>query len=65
MRSYWHPYTDDAPDAMIDVTGKTAVTVLGIINPEAPTVDDAYRLAHALQHLRPFNDPRLGCIMHR
>ena len=65
MRSFWHPYTNDAEDAMIDVTGLSAVSVLvRVINEQEPTAEDAYRLAHALQNHRPFNDPRLGCLRH-
>lgn len=62
MRVFWHPYTNDAREAWVDVTGKTGAEILIDIANGDPDVGDIVRLEGAIRRRGPFNNPRHGCI---
>jgi hypothetical protein len=63
LRTFWHPYTDDAPEAMIEMTDCDPVAFLrrrGF----APNLSEAGLFRRAYEEKRPFNNPKLGCLRH-
>lgn len=62
-RTFWHPYTDDAPEAQIEMIDCDPVAFLrrrGF----APSLGDAGTFRRAYEEKRPFNHPHLGCLRH-
>ena len=59
---FWHPYTDDSPEAEIDVSGWSEAHIIATAARVLPKAEDCHRLDEALDRLAPFHDPKLGCI---
>lgn len=61
MRTFWHPYTDDTSEAMIEMLDVDPIAFLrrrGF----APNLSQAGLFRRAYEEKRPFNDPHLGCL---
>ena len=62
MRVFWHPYTNDAREDWVEVTGKTGAEILIDVADSDPDVGDILLLESAIRRRSPFNSPRQGCI---
>jgi hypothetical protein len=60
-RVYWHPYVNDDPSIMVDITGLAGRSLLKAIGVDA-NIAEATRIAETGMAGRPLNDPRLGCL---
>lgn len=70
MRSYWHPYGNDDPERMVDVTGHNVWQILNRLQLEGivfdfPVSEQALGdLSRAMLRGRDVNWPWFGCIRH-
>jgi hypothetical protein len=63
LRTFWHPYTDDAHEARVEMVDCDPVAFLrrrGL----TPNLSEAGLFRRAFEEKRPFNDPKLGCLRH-
>lgn len=62
-RTYWHPYTQDARDHWVNVTGLNGLAAMRKIGLPG-SLHDAFRFDWAIANRKPLNSPSLGCIVH-
>lgn len=62
--TFWHPYTDDSPEARIRMDCVDPVAFLRKRIGRTPTLVEAGLFRRAAEDRKPFNDPTLGCLVH-